>query len=392
MLLDVSLCQFDDFSRSLSMTLPWNNLSMQVMSWEEGCKVVTCSFKEIPFDDIPDVPILSAFMFEGMKEHPLRRYAESVPTDVACQISKSPYDQLTSLRLCAVSERARQLLMSAPVLFWYVAPEILRRSTGKPDQVNRLLGMRRRELLGLVCDGASKAHIRLLSRFPLPDLSFDCRSILQLILSAPDVIGLLGHVETIDWALCQSLLRYRDAILTKVGRSLLCSKLPLHDKITKLRDLKQLLDDVIMLGTALNIKYPEIVAQACRDWNNLFRLHEKWSERVNKADFEDMIAEIGNDLPLPPFSGCQGIEPISTVLDLLEEGSCMHHCVGSYVEKIRSGHSYIYKVTFPERSTLELRRYPGKHWHIGQAKGYCNHNVSMETTKYIQKWLTNRLK
>ena len=50
----------------------------------------------------------------------------TIPDDVAAYIMCYPYDQLTLLRLCALSQAARQRLAdSHPNLLWYLAPRLL---------------------------------------------------------------------------------------------------------------------------------------------------------------------------------------------------------------------------------------------------------------------------
>ena len=84
-----------------------------------------------------------------------------------------------------------------------------------------------------------------------------------------------------------------------------------------------------------------------------------------------------------------GIQPIESTRELLLEGMYMHHCVGGYIEAILSGQRYIYRVTKPERATLEIRQTGPGVWEQGQLKSYCNRTPGEDVAELVQKWLLN---
>lgn len=64
----------------------------------------------------------------------------------------------------------------------------------------------------------------------------------------------------------------------------------------------------------------------------------------------------------------------------------MHHCVGSYAEKIANNEVFIYKVTEPERLTLALKRYSSC-WLLDELKGFQNAAPSPESRQAVRDWL-----
>jgi len=95
--------------------------------------------------------------------------------------------------------------------------------------------------------------------------------------------------------------------------------------------------------------------------------------------------------PPPPIEGTEHIVPVTCERDLVSEGIEQSNCVGSYADRIRSGHSYIYKVLAPERGTLEIRCANGSTWYLVQLTAAHNGKVDTSTRQTIQRWLQQRM-
>jgi hypothetical protein len=150
---------------------------------------------------------------------------------------------------------------------------------------------------------------------------------------------------------------------------------------------ESILQDTHRLGVQLGIAEVDSILADCATWRQLNILHDRWTERLGRIDAAHKAAIHGNWLPEPPFPGTENILPITTFYDLLMEGKTMHHCVGSYVDAIRAGTSYVYKVMSPGRATLELGHDRNGAWILKQISGYCNKRPGMNTLKAIQAWL-----
>jgi len=99
------------------------------------------------------------------------------------------------------------------------------------------------------------------------------------------------------------------------------------------------------------------------------------------------------------------IIPIETSLDLIEEGKGMHHCVGTYIDTVNNGKSYIYsirKIDDESRvATLELRKRKSIYSEvekkiveipetisISQLRGICNEAINKDIEIQIQNWIS----
>jgi hypothetical protein len=82
------------------------------------------------------------------------------------------------------------------------------------------------------------------------------------------------------------------------------------------------------------------------------------------------------------------IVPIEDAATLYREGSAMHHCVGTYYERVQSGELYVYSMQRDgERvATLALGRYDGEVY-LDQIRGACNIEPPKEIIATVRRWL-----
>jgi hypothetical protein len=78
-----------------------------------------------------------------------------------------------------------------------------------------------------------------------------------------------------------------------------------------------------------------------------------------------------------------------TAAELYRKGHAMHHCVGSYADKVRSGEVYVFGIhRNAERvGTIALDRAPDARPGIVQARGPCNAGLPSEIMRAVLKWL-----
>ena len=149
--------------------------------------------------------------------------------------------------------------------------------------------------------------------------------------------------------------------------------------------------DTIELGWIF--KVPDIKKRLarCKSFEELQRIHDRWAITLSgnyaTRQVEQYYQEYGTySFPPPPLPGNADIEPISTMMELLEEGADMQHCVGSYEEKVLNGDCYIYRVLWPQRATLEISNTGGM-FRICQLKLVHNGEPAPETWMKVQQWL-----
>jgi hypothetical protein len=86
--------------------------------------------------------------------------------------------------------------------------------------------------------------------------------------------------------------------------------------------------------------------------------------------------------------GGLNIVPITSSSDLYREGKLLHHCAGTYAQRVHSGECYVFsvrKVGAPI-ATLELVRNEAR-VAIGQLRGACNAKAPKEVQRAANSWL-----
>ena len=135
----------------------------------------------------------------------------------------------------------------------------------------------------------------------------------------------------------------------------------------------------------------------CRTLESLNRIHNRHAIRMydgaNGVRLAILKDDAGNPLPFPrpPHPGTDLIKPITTPDELVQEGSVMRHCVGSYVRTVQEGQSYIYNMHEPQRVTIGLNLRNGKAFKLEQVKGYGNVPASKETMLLVRSWMAEVL-
>ena len=278
------------------------------------------------------------------------------------------------------------MLFRSPTLLWFVAP-YLARYARTPVALRFFLGLKRRKIFEMASGRQEAWLVRFLEQLPPTEGSVAARGDLQKLLTTPQALENLRHCRGIGWPLLSLAARYAAALASPVIRDIFYCTSTLRQKQSALSAHNHLVRDTLRLGEHLGIEDVQALVAHCKTWRHLSNLHERWTARINEINFAKKVAEVGDDLPPPPFPGTQDIVPIATVTELLTEGAVMHHCVGSYLNQIRAGRCYIYKVTAPDRATAEIVKGSNGDWLPAQIKGPCNGKPGMPTVIAVQQWL-----
>jgi PcfJ-like protein len=114
------------------------------------------------------------------------------------------------------------------------------------------------------------------------------------------------------------------------------------------------------------------------------------------ADWHDAVAANmttpNTEFPEPwcpgSVSGGFDIVPITSSSDLYREGKLLHHCAGTYAERVHSGECYMFSVRkdVAPLATLELVHNEAG-VAIGQLRGACNAKAPKEVLRAVNSWL-----
>ena len=114
--------------------------------------------------------------------------------------------------------------------------------------------------------------------------------------------------------------------------------------------------------------------------------------RMARQEREKIKQEVKPDAPFPPppIPGNKFIQPIESESGLKDEGRAMGNCVAEepdYLRRILKGASYIYRVYYPERCTLEVSISRTGLFGIKEIKGINNCRVPKQTREFVRDWL-----
>ena len=151
---------------------------------------------------------------------------------------------------------------------------------------------------------------------------------------------------------------------------------------------------VHMITSTLRMQEELRTGERCRQFASLDRLRAAHDEisghyrrRVRQLIEANEIA--GHHFFSPPIPGIPGrIEPVTSAPGLVDEGEEQGNCVASYATRVSEGHTFIYRVLYPERATLSIViKTPFGGWEIGELETRFNTDASPETEDYVQAWL-----
>ena len=144
-----------------------------------------------------------------------------------------------------------------------------------------------------------------------------------------------------------------------------------------------MLSDIFYLGiTTLRQRI-----QPIRNIQFLRNKHREVEEAFEQFLKREAAEEEEKIFPQPPLPGTAEIVPLTTTVELVQEGIDQHNCVGGYTEWVQKGNGYIYRVMAPERATLSINNGADDCWRIDQLQLACNQPASPETYEAVMKWL-----
>lgn len=322
-----------------------------------------------------------------------RAFAESFPPAIRQALSRFATRQWHMAKLAQL-DGGLDLIKSNPGLAFCVASSwVFKRNTHPWRSARRLLRLKRRDAAAWLGFPATESVVRLLGKVA-PEA---CYAALLLNLRRA-VNGDLSHdllraltflpvlnADTLTLINSRTMLpRLTPALLRDIARRSL-----LPDCTGEWRTL--MLDSQRMLQRLPDAPEPGPLHSltAYRRYHDALAC--QYNERFGH-ETEDRLDD-GSPLPPPPLAGTLEIVPLSTPQEVHQEGVEQKNCVASYLDKVRRGHTYIYRVLAPQRATAEIAEQPPGCWRLVQLAGFKNRPVSQITWQAVESWLVaaNRL-
>ncbi|WP_417514720.1 PcfJ domain-containing protein [Marinobacter sp.] len=311
-----------------------------------------------------------------------RRVSDGIPENILAVTRLMPAMDFELAQACSASEAARELADSSPLLFILLVNHACSQPV-TPDEFKQLLAVNRTTILEKVGLPASKSLVRLVNRMELsPLLPWELEGVFRS-LAQPEFLAVLRHHPNLHLNHLRFLLRQ--------GQPLWPGMLYLVDKHSSALDITwlcRMIRDTLTMAAG-NLQRLKRVSSR----QELQELHDKLVERFNsmgseakRAAHAAALKQEHGDYPAPPIPAIDGIEPLVSWLELLNEGSSMHHCVGSYDTFVALGEVFVYRMMKPERLTISLE-HRNNTWVIGEVRGIRNANPSPEALDIVRRWV-----
>jgi hypothetical protein len=316
-----------------------------------------------------------------------RAFAETFPADLRKVLAKFGSRQWHLAKLAQL-DGGLELIKTSPGLAFCLASSWVFKHSAHPWRTaRRLLRLKRREAAGWLGFPATESVGRLLSKVApgacYASLLLNLRRAVNGSL-APELVGTLRFLPVLN----------ADALALINSRTMLPWLTPalLRDIVKRsadpgcIGDWRNLMTDVQRMVRLLPDTPPPGPLLSLAAFR---RYHDALACRYNQrvADEARESLDDGSPLPPPPYLGTSEIIPLTTPQDFYEEGAVQQSCVASYLDKVRRGHTFIYRVVVPQRATAEIAEHQPGCWHLVQLAGFKNRPVSTATREAVESWL-----
>lgn len=373
-----------------------NELQFAISPWHKGLKI----HKKVGFDWIayPGHMIFDLITFSKLEncKHETGKFLKFVPGDIVSFVRRFPYNQLALLRVLKISELARELRSTSPVLFWKLVDHLCRKSDSI-EEIRKLDGGKRLDVIKLIYGEFPKSELISMDRFlrrvklcqrrfvsPMNMIPVDagvrsseCRQALSAMKEIPVI--LLGCLfANPEYLSCPVIFRF--PIIEKLKKS------GIEALEYELRTNYEIYQDALGTAHLLEVPHARRALNQCKSVQELGNLHDEWVGKLN-AKTSDHSA---TPFPDPPLPCIPGIEPIKNATELSMEGRLMNHCVSTYHLSIYAGRKYVYRVLRPERGTLMLQNI-GNYWDIKEFKLAYNEEPSETSWDHVRNWFNEAI-
>ena len=331
------------------------------------------------FLEAPGLPLFTLSDDNGL------RLCDSIPDDVNAICRLMPAMDFQLAQACAVSQPARELAREVPLLL-LLAVDYASQQPLPVAEFEQLLARKRADILSAAGLAGSKSLARLVGRIKLsPMMPWELDDVCRA-LNEPDFLTLLRHHPELHLNHLRLLLRVRRPLWP--GLLYLVSE---HTQAADLTWTCRMIRDTLNLAGGNEQVFAQVNSrETLQDQHDrfigLFNRQNHRNSAEKRLELAQILQKEHGDYPKPPIAPITGIEPLTSWLELLEEGATMRHCVGSYDVPVARGQTFIYRMTSPERLTVSLERHNNT-WVVGEVRGSCNANPSPAALEQVRRWV-----
>jgi hypothetical protein len=222
---------------------------------------------------------------------------------------------------------------------------------------------------------ATRSVQRILSRINPRDLSVCHLLELREALRNPRILKMLQHTQRINFGVL-------GCVTSPKLHPFLSSNL-----LNEIGNLTDYSDYTMYQKLEIALEASETIhARIPRGLQTIARLNAVHYDMAIKSDNPFMLLDLPPDeiLSEPPYPGIDGIIPLRTQGDLMEEAARQDNCVLFHANRVLGKKVYFYRVTHPVNATLSVQR-DSHHdgWQFGQMLGPDNATIDPAIKKKV---------
>ena len=312
----------------------------------------------------------------GLTDPAVLRWKKSFPADVLIALEAMPSHKALLAEYASKSRSIQDLLLSNPILLWGLC-EYGFLNDLTVDEIEELIRLKQRDLCRHLKLKGTQQQVRLIKRMSGVSRNKDeLRSYVRL-LQHQEVCNHLSHAKG---ELGQDL-----KLLTKYPWLAGCPARALIPLLSEqehwiiFRDILRMLDNISAL-------------QQCTSVSAINRLHDRLVVDLNQRRGRELIRDERGQpksLPRPPIPAGENIEHVDSQMDLIQEGKEMHHCIASHLRSVVDGKFAVYRMTEPERLTIEVLVMGDGQCFLKEVRGKYNKLPSQQSMEIVERWFTN---
>ena len=209
--------------------------------------------------------------------------------------------------------------------------------------------------------------------------------LIKQVIFYPDIVKAFRHWDRVPVQVLFIIDQYPKLLGTQLLKNAVSSdNISYINSIIEFKETYGLLMDMQRMSEILQVHDFEHQYKKLENIAAVKKMHDNLVDNINKNPI--LKIEYGIGFPKPPIQGNENIIHIDNAYELKSEGRELSHCVGSYTDLARKGHSIYYKIIKPERGTIEIYL-QGKKYVINQFKLAHNKNPSKQSMDIVKLWL-----
>ncbi|UZE94811.1 hypothetical protein [Alkalimarinus alittae] len=339
---------------------------------------------ELRYTDDPfsaDITIAVALADDNAKKWSQRIPADLVPRLIAFEQIWLGNAYIT-LFFISRSESARNLFTSNMGLFWYIIKHC---NSWHPLETLQLFNERKKKILSFLGLPEEPAVFNTFKKLNLLKPDNHVVNALTTVMKSGTYKALL-HVKFLTEDLINLLAKYPDLSSSKLIQRYQPSweYFSFSDELSTITESAEDYElGVKWVATKLTGNNPQVVLE---------RIDERITHHFRNKSEVSQRKKPNCSYPKPPVEGNDHIKPISKYYDILRESEEQEHCVQNYHEMVLDGSTYFYKITRPQRATIQLNVEDSGKIYLEDIKLKHNTTPSAEIEHVIYEWLLSSKK